>query len=341
MSKDTEHGTEEDREVFEDINFDVDFEEDQDDFIDDWQKEFLRDTPASEDQEEEEEEEDEGADGGKGANGNELNFEEEEEEDEALKLDVEAFNKKLNTNFKTEQELIDFMKSKDDEGAKGPTDDEIINDADLAIKYYSPLVLLNDKDLMRKQFETLAINEKKDINDEDVQYEIEQKLQDLIDSYDLSNKASQLRDRLKGMITDAEGKKAEVIKKQEDLVIAQEAKQKEELQKAFIDINANKKFFGVDVEPSRLTGIYKEVSTGKFLEKIKSDPKLLVELATMAEYRDEISKKAGGRSYGDGVRDILDEFKVKKEDRSINRAQQRGSDGSSNNSKDLIKGFLS
>lgn len=323
-----------------DVDFNVNFDEDEDDFIDEWKNEFTNSSPkeTEEDQEDGEDLDFEGKEDDD--NDDEINFDEDDPEE--LKLDIEAFNKKLNTNFKTQQELIDFMKSKDSED-KVPevSDEEVIKDADLAIQYYSPLVTMNDKDLMRKQLETIAANKNKDINDEDVQYEIEEELQEMIDSYDLNNKASQLRDRLKMMITEAESKKKEVQDRSAQRQAEQEKERKENLQKAFIDINEKKKFFGVNVQPKRLTNVYKDVSTGKFLDKIQSDPKLLVELATMLEYREEISKKTSGRSYSDGVGDILKDYKSKKEDKSITKAQQRGSSGSSDNSKDLIQGFIS
>ena len=59
----------------------------------------------------------------------------------------------------------------------------------------------------------------------------------------------------------------------------------------------------------------------------------------MHKYKQQIYKKASGLSYGDGMKAILDEFKSKKESRSISHAQQRGTAGGSDKQKGLINDF--
>lgn len=328
-------------EVNENEIFNVDFEAEANLEEDDWLESLESNTVEDEDD----------LNSGLEENSNNENEEDDSNEDE-LDLDsndsdsneeddfnLEAFNKKLGKDFKTEKELIDFLKEKDSE-EEVVDDEKIIEDSNAAIDYYSPLLQLNDKELMHKQGEAKATANGKDINDPDVQEEIEDEVQGMIDSYDLSVKASALRENLKGLVKKAETEKNNIELKKEKTKNELIVKEKEELQNSFANIHSKKTFFGIDTDKETITRAYKKAHSGKFLEELKADKSKLAEAAMLMEMKEKIHKKSSGLSYSDGIAAALEQYESSKGNESIIKAQRSGSSGSSSNSKDLVNDFI-
>jgi hypothetical protein len=145
------------------------------------------------------------------------------------------------------------------------------------------------------------------------------------------------------MIAPAQSKKQEIEQKKTAAAEAAKQSDKEELQNAFAEIHNNGDFFGLRVDKKRIQSAYKNANTGDLLERIKSDKKLAAEVATLLEYKEELYKKASGRTYSEGVGAVLDDYKSKKESSgtSLAKAQKRGQSGGSDSAKDLVKGLLS
>lgn len=321
--------------------FDVDVEDDFDEedidldgldgIEDDSQEEKEEGNQNDDDQKEEEEEE----------NDNFLDNDQDQEEDnEFTEKDLEVFNKKLNTNFKSTEELSAYMNKQEQESSQKKEDLEL-EKANTAIEYYSPILKLDDESLMRKQLETIALQNKKDLNDEDVKIEIEEELQALKDSHVLDIKADALRNKLKNLNQSALDSKNKIEDKRAAAVEAEKQTNKEKLQNAFLDIHKSESFFGIDLDKQSISDAYKDVSSGKFMERLNSDKKAQAELALLYKHREEIYKKASGLTYGDGMKAVLDEFKSKKESKNVSRAQRSGGSGGSEKSmKGLINDIL-
>lgn len=264
--------------------------------------------------------------------------EEDEENQEDNEIDLEKFNKKLETDFKTIEELKSFLKKENSSENKEEKELEEINKQ---LEIYEPLIKLDDETLMRRQFESVALQEGKDLNDEDVNFEIEEQIQELKETKTLNLYAKNLREELKNKVINPSIEKKNKIEEAKERRIQEEKKkEEEEIQNNLIDIYKSKQFFGIDIDKEKVKEVYKNVSSGKFLDLISNDKKALSELAMMWFNRDQISKKASGKSYSDGIKSVLDEFSSKKEKDTIARAQQKGSSGGSSKSKGLINDLL-
>ena len=260
----------------------------------------MNDDAAAEGAEEGAEEEEEGEEEGKAEDGEEgeeglFSDEAEAADADANKIDLEDFNKKLNTDFKTEEELKNFMNGKDAEEAetKEATDLEA---AQSDLDYYEPLLSLSNEELMTRQYESYAVSEKKDLNDEDVKYEIEEKVQKLIEPP-------------KKKVEPAKAIQATISAKKEQDALDFAKTEKEQLQNAFAKVYNNQNFFGVKVSKEDITQEYKKVQSGEFMKELQSDKEAVAELALFRRYKEVIFGKATGMKYEDGVKAMLDEFK--------------------------------
>lgn len=86
----------------------------------------------------------------------------------------------------------------------------------------------------------------------------------------------------------------------------------------------------MDLEQKTIKDVYKDLNSGEFLKQVQEDPKMQAQLALMYKMRDELSKKASGLSFSDGMEAVLDEFKNKNEKKGLSTARKSGTRGSSN-----------
>jgi ribosome-associated toxin RatA of RatAB toxin-antitoxin module len=283
-----------------------------------------------------------------GIDANEEEQEEEEEQDDQFnfegateeeKIDLEAFNKKFDKDFKTEEELKNFMSGKEnaDDAVK---EDDLLDKANAQIEMLEPILPLGNEDLMRKQFESIAMGDGKNLNDEDVQISIEEDIQDLKDKRVLDINADHLRSQLKELVAQSKTTRDGIIGKREEKRLADEKVTKEQLQNEFVKLHGAKSFYGIDIDKKTIADVYRKVSSGKFIEELQSDKQAIAELALMHEYKDKIFSKASGLTYSDGLKAVVDEFKSKPKPNRIAEAQTKGSTGSTGGSNKLIEGLL-
>ncbi len=257
--------------------------------------------------------------------------------------DLADLNAKLGTDYQTVEELKSFLNKSDavDETASEETE---LTSAENQIEFYGPLLdqtITNDETLMRREYEAVARGEGKKLADEDTQYEINDKIQELIDSKQLDLRADKLRGELKTAVLDPALKvKSDVEKSRTERTEAQQKTDKETLQNEFAEIFKSKNFFGIVPEKEKIEEAYKRVTSGDYIQKLQSDKKALARTAMMEAYFDEISKKtSNGSSYSDGVRSVVDEFKSRPDKSSgadIVKAQKKGTAGGADASKGLM-----
>lgn len=305
-------------------------------------KEFVNSGTIDEENKEEEEKNNEEND--------KFNFENNEKDNEEEKLDLEAFNKKFSTSYKSEQELKNHFKEKDNE-KETSKEEEQLGEANSQIEILSPFLELDssgtehkidDEGLMRSQFESIAMQENKDLNNEEIQIEIEEKIQELKDSGKLYKKASLLRGQIQNLVTNYNSTKTSIETKRTKAIEATDKQTKENLQNELIKFHSAKNFYGIDLDKKTISEVYQKVSSGEFLNNLKSDNKAIAELALMAAYKEQIFKKSTGLTYSEGIKAVVDEFKSinKGKDDQIANAQKRGSSGSSEGIKGLIADIL-
>jgi hypothetical protein len=276
-----------------------------------------------------------------------FNFDGSKKEKEEAELDLELFNKKFDQKFKTEQEMKDFFKGEDAK-EELDTDDKSLSDSENQLNLLSPLLELNDKGkyvfddeaLLTKQFESIALQNGKDLNDEDVQYEIQEKLEDIRSKGVVNLQADSLRDKMLSIVNNATKNKETILGKRETIKLEGEKISKEKLQNEFVEFAGAESFYGVTLDKKKVGEIYQKVISGEFIKNLQSDNKAMAELALMAANKEIIFKKSSGLTYSDGLKAVVDEYKSKPKESSVAGAQKRGSSGSAEGSKGLIEDLL-
>lgn len=98
-----------------------------------------------------------------------------------------------------------------------------------------------------------------------------------------------------------DGKKQEIIAKQETKIKRETAERRSNLQSSLKQY-LNKPFMGLDVTQEMAVNAYNEVTSGKFTEEINNNPTLVAEFALFKQNREAIMANAGGATYGEGVK---------------------------------------
>lgn len=274
-----------------------------------------------------------------------INFEGKTEEQV---IDLEAFNKQFNKEFQTEEELKSFMDGKT-EKIETQDDELVYTQAEAHIAALEPVLdkdaqgrwKVNDEELIRRQFQTKAANDDGlDLNNEEVQIDIEEKVQALVDKGVLNIQAEHLRDKLVSLLESTKTVKSGIDEKRATEKEASEKIDKEDLQKEYIKINNAGKFFGIDLNKKGIAEAYQKASSGEFIESLKTDKHAVAELSLMSYFKEEIFKKASGLTYNDGIKSVLDEYSLKQKENPVIKAQQRGSIASAGVQDALIEGLL-
>lgn len=280
--------------------------------------------------------------------------EEQEEEDDGIdfdsknpnsEYDLEAFNKKFNTTFKSDEELRTFLDNKETQ-VENDQDDQALEQATTQIDALIPFLekqngvyVVDSETLMLKQFQTVAMQENKNLNDPDVQLEITEKLEDLKDKGVLDIYADNLRNKLEKIVDQHTTTKNQIEQKREDKRLAEEKASQKSLQDELIGFYNVDNFYGVKLEKDLVKEVYQDINSGNFIESLQNDHKLVAELALMAKVKEKIFKKSSGLTYNDGLGAVLGEFKTKQKANPVVKAQSRGT-AAADGSKGLIDAIL-
>lgn len=265
-----------------------------------------------------------------------FNFEGATEEE---KIDLEDFNKKFKKDFKSEEELRAFMNGKEKEEEK-ITDEQVLEIANSQLELLTPVLDLGPEQLMRKQYETVALNSGKSLDDEEVQIEIEEKIQNLIDSRTLYDEYKALKDQIVEIVNKSKDDIKTITTKKEEEIQNKIKVDKEEIQKNLIEFYNTDNFYGVKLDKKIVASAYQKINTGKFIENLQTDKKAMAELALMAEIKEIIFKKSSGLTYNDGIAAVLKDFKSKPKADQIAKAQSRGTAASAVSQDGLISAIL-
>lgn len=273
----------------------------------------------------------------------EFNFEGTTKEEE---IDLESFNKKFGQNFQSEKEMKEHFK-KEEEIAEVNTDEETLTNATNHLNLLVPLLevkegknVVDDEALLRKQFETQEVQQENDLNTEEVQMRIEDKLEELRERGVINVQADHLRGQMRALV-DSASKEKQVILDKREAVKAEELKQSNGLlQDELINFVNAETFYGVNMTKKEVGEVYQKVVSGEFIKNLQSDKKAMAELALMAAFKESIFKNATSKTYSDGLKAMVNEFKSQPKANNIAKAQIKGSQGSSEGSKGLIAQLL-
>lgn len=268
------------------------------------------------------------------------NIDDDDKEDEDLNdKDLELFNKKLGTDFKSVEDLKKNFNSdeKRSELEKENTEYSILSNR---ITLFDKYIGMNNETLVRNQLISQAATAKKDINNQDVLDEIEEKISGLNDLEQLDSFAETLRSNLQTQ----KDKTQNSIDKIDDKRIETEEKiarkNTDDLQNALSDIFIKKEFLGISVTEKDIQDVYKDIRNDKFFERINNNQEMIAKFAMFVKYEEKISKLANRPTQSDNTKSAFNflEGNSRKQRRSITQASgSASSENAKNNLNDWLK----
>lgn len=270
----------------------------------------------------------------------EENDEEENEEDDSdlTEAELNAFNKKLGTDFKS---VDDLKKSFNKEETESEEKKEAVLYDNLKEKVflYDKYINMDNESLIRSQLMSEAQNKKLDINDPEVIDSVEEKLEGLKDLEQLDSMAETLRANLLSQKDKVETQVTSIDKKREDSEKATVAKNREDLEVALSNIFVNKTFYGAEVKKEDVLEVFKDITTGKFHDRVNSNQEMIAQFAMFVKFKDVISKRANMPTQSDNTKR---EFSILKQEQGKNSRSVVNAKGTSasGNPSDNLRAFI-
>jgi len=253
----------------------------------------------------------------------------EDDDDELTEKQLESFNRKLGTDFKSVEELKKSFKADDDQSA---SDKEAVEYSSLSNKIvlFDKYIGMDNETLVKNQLISQASSSKKDINDPDVLEEIEEKIEGLKDLDQLDSFAETLRSNLQTQKDKTQVSIDKIEAKQAETENAISQKNTDDLQNALSDIFVQKEFMGVTVSKKDIQDVYKDITNNKFFEGVNGNQEMIAKFAMFVKYEKEISKIANKPTHSENTKKAFDYLagNGKKERRSLAQAQGSASSGS-------------
>lgn len=301
------------------------FDEDEDSDLIEQESDFEAYENAEEDDDEEEDEDDENV------FGEEEDEEDEEDDTEFNEKELELFNKKLGTDFKTVDDLKKSFNTQDKENAseKEAAEYKVLENK---VNLYDRYIGMNNETLIRNQLTSQAIQEKKDVNDPDVVQEIEDKIEGLNDLGQIDSFADTLRSNLQ---TQKE-KTLSAIEKIDNKRVESEnivaKKNIDDLQNALSDIFVQKEFAGVTISKEDIRDVYEDIRTQKFFDRINGNQEMIAKVAMFLKKEEEIQKLGKRPTHSDNTKTAFEVLagNSQKTRRSITQANGSASSGNAN-----------
>ncbi len=223
---------------------------------------------------------------------------------------IKEYNKKFGTSFKDELELKQAMGKPVEKVSKLTPDQEqsFIENG----KYISALenaLSKSNYDILLMHNLGLEKNELGEHFDYDIAVDdIKERLNNWKNNGTLDFNANTVKEQIKselGRLKD-ENKKLEDIKNSEQIL--KEKESEETIKNTLLDIFKEESFFGIKPEKEKINQVYNDIVSNSFSNTLSTNPKLLVELAMMYAYKEEINKRATRPTADLGRKEILDEL---------------------------------
>lgn len=247
--------------------------------------------------------------------------------------ELENFNKKFETDFKDMAELKAMLnKDKVDDTEQLHQND--IND----FNFLKDVIAYDDRKLLTEEKIGVAKQQGKDVSSQDVMDDILEEVDALFDKEVASYAANQLRTSLENNVAKLSEKINTYADSQKATLQEVQAKLDEKYMTALQDINKRDDFFGLKLSKESLVDAYGKVKREDTISRIKNDPSLAIEVQLFLDNKELIAKKAGGKSYSDGINVMAERLQgkdVKTSDGSNNPLP-----GSAGEDSDLISSFV-
>jgi len=254
---------------------------------------------------------------------------------------LKKYNEKFGTTFKDEQELKEAMKSNvpdktvkltAEQEQKFEKNNQVLQSLEAAERLGNrELLLLHHLGLEKQKMG-------EDFDREIAESEISEKLNSWDQNGTLEFNASELRKKLNGEISKIKTENDELNKIKTSEIEKVEKEKLDAIQKEIIDIYKSQDFFGIKLEKDVMNKIYNSIVTNEFSERLNSNPKLMIQLAIMDAYKEEISKRSTRPTADYGRKEVLDELIPNSSKQGLNQA--RGGIESKGNNLSLVDSLL-
>lgn len=222
-------------------------------------------------------------------------------------LDLEDFNKKLGTDFKSADDLKRALKKEDTVDEKAQ-EQRTFQQNQGNIDRFNGYLKLDDRELVRLDITAAFVQEKKDVNDPEIIQQIDEKLDALEDLNDIKSRANLIRTNLQSAVNKYNSENSSLQGKWDAETQKIADNNREQLQNALAGIKQKGEFFGVAVDNDTLKRVYRDITSGRLFDKINSDQGIIAELGLFLEFREQISKNSGGPTYSDGVKAVINQL---------------------------------
>jgi hypothetical protein len=295
----------------------------------------------NDEEEDEDEDEDKGQDNSIFNNDDEDEDEEQDDEDEEQEFsqkELDAFNKKLGTDFKTVNDLKDNFKSKDSESDQSKEEAEY-GAMTNKIALYDRYIGMDNEQLIRNQLVSQASADKKDINSNEVNEEIDEKLAGLADLGQLDSMAETLRSNLQSQKDKTQGSIDVIDNKRTAATNEVARKATDDLQNAFSDMLNEKTFMGVTLTKEDILETYENIRSDKFFKDVNSNQEMIAKFAMFVKYEKQISKLTNAPTHSDKTKGAFNFLSENGPGKSRSIASAKGS-ASSGNANDNLMNFV-
>lgn len=237
----------------------------------------------------------------------------EEDDDEPFKFDdaiaqsekeeLEELNNKLDTDYKSLKELKSAYKSAD-----AIDENKSIDEDKTYIKYFESVLDPKQYDDRRIVFEDkkmIAQDAGKDISDPSIIEEINAEVETLEGNGVLNYAAGTIRQTVRTALEQRKEKVLNFETKENASQLQTAAERKESIQESINEIYKGGSFLGITPTKEDMLDIYKDVSSNKHIEHLKSNPKDAVEYALFKRYRSVMEKNLNKPNFNAGVKKTL------------------------------------
>ena len=219
------------------------------------------------------------------------------------KEEVEAFNKKFNTNFTSKEELEKTLGS-GKIGNVNPVEQE-----ERVSNFYNELLSLPDeRAIVLEDLKMEAYNNKQDIKSQEVIDRLKQEVEEMGDN-NIKYAARSIRADWERQKEKADQKINAHKQTLNQTRAESEKSKKEKLQNAVMEFSKKENFYGLRLKKEELLEGYTNVVKGDFLKQLENDQELAFELYLISKTREEINKKLGNATYGDGVKATMNQIR--------------------------------
>jgi hypothetical protein len=223
---------------------------------------------------------------------------------------IKEYNKKFGTSFKDELELKQAMEKPVEKVSKlTPEQEQSFIENGKYISALENALSKSNYDILLMHNLGLEKNELGEHFDYDMAVEdIKERLNNWKNNGTLDFNANTVKDQIKSELDRLkdENKKLESIKNSEQIL--KEKENEEMIKNTLLDIFKEESFFGIKPEKEKINQVYNDIVSNSFSNTLSTNPKLLVELAMMYAYKEEINKRTTRPTADLGRKEILDEL---------------------------------